>query len=316
MNVKSNLELLRKREIPPELKVDPIRICKEIEELIKTTVDKLNREGAVIGLSGGLDSAVAAVLTIRSLGPEKVRLLNMPERDSKRVHRKHAKKLAKNFGVPIITKRLTSILRKTGTYKLLPLRFIPTKKLRSWIIKWSKKKVLKKEGEGLLVNRFKEKTNKWIVKGQAYAYAKHRVRMVVLYQYAEVRNLMVVGAANKTEWKTGSYSKWGVDHCADIMPLIHLYRSQIEQLGKYLGLPEYILNKNADPDIMPGINDKEGLLKGFKRTDQILFRMENGFEKEKLKQEFGEQNVEQIIELNQYSKHMRESPYHQQMETI
>ena len=112
--------------IPQELKIDPAAICFEIEELIRKSLSNLNREGAVIGLSGGLDSAVAAALAIRSLGKENVQLVNMPERDSKRMHRKHAKQLAKHFGIKLKTIRLTPTLRKIGTYKLLPLRFIPT----------------------------------------------------------------------------------------------------------------------------------------------------------------------------------------------
>ncbi|MHA1483072.1 MAG: NAD(+) synthetase, partial [Candidatus Heimdallarchaeaceae archaeon] len=58
--------------------------------------------------------------------------------------------------------------------------------------------------------------------------------MVKIYQYANQHNLMVVGAANKTEWLTGTFCKWGVDHCADIMPVIHIYRSHLEEIAKYL----------------------------------------------------------------------------------
>lgn len=296
--------------IPQELRIEPSVICKDIEDLIKKTVKKLNRDGAVIGLSGGLDSAVAAALAIRSLGKENVKLVNMPERDSKRIHRKHAKILAKHFGIRLKTIRLTPILRKTGTYKLLPLRFVPTKKLRSLLVKFGKSRLSHDERKELLLNRFESKANPWIVKGRAYSYAKHRIRMVSLYQYAEVRNLLVVGAANRTEWLTGTYSKWGVDHCADVMPLIHIYRSQLEQLAIFLKLPDYITTKTADPDVMPGINDKGSLLNSFQMTDQILYRMENGFDKEKLIQEFGSDNIERIILLKGHSKHMRESPYH------
>lgn len=79
------------KDIPQELRINPSVVCKEIEELIHKSVKSLNRDGAVIGLSGGLDSAVAAALAIRSLGKENVKLVNMPEKDSKRIHRKHAK---------------------------------------------------------------------------------------------------------------------------------------------------------------------------------------------------------------------------------
>ena len=86
---------------------------------------ELKRMGAVIGLSGGLDSAVAAVLAVRSLGKDKVHLLYMPERDSNPIHGKHAEKLANYLGLRLYKKNITSVLRATRTYRILPLWPIP-----------------------------------------------------------------------------------------------------------------------------------------------------------------------------------------------
>ena len=138
---------------------------------------------------------------------------------------------------------------------------------------------LKDDTEGLLALRFHPGAGTWVAKGAAYAIAKHRTRMVIVYQYAEVHNLMVAGAANRTEWLTGTFSKWGVDHCADVMPLLHLYRSQLECLAEYIGVPDRIRNKAADPDIMPGINDKGMLLGDFNTADHILYGIEQGKDK-------------------------------------
>jgi NAD+ synthase len=292
------------------LLVDPPKLCKIIEEKIRTTLKSLNRDGAVIGLSGGLDSAVAAKLTVRSLGADKVHLVNLPEKDSKKIHRNHAKQLADHLGIRLKVKPINSILRSTGTYKLLPLRFIPGRKLRTKLVEFGRNQYIPKNGESILIKRLKPKENSWLAKANAYVMAKHRIRMVILYQYAEVRNLMVVGAANRTEWLTGTFSKWGVDHCADIMPLVHLYRTQLEQLAKYIQIPKYIRNKAADPDIMPTIDNKGDMLNSFKLADQILYGMENNIDKNTLCQEYGEKNVELIYTLWEFSKHMRESPYH------
>ena len=297
-------------EIIQGLNEDPKKLCKDIEEKIRTTLMSLNRDGAVIGLSGGLDSAIAAKLTVRSLGADKVHLVNLPEKDSKIIHRKHAKHLAKHLGIQLKITRINSILRSTGTYKLLPLRFIPGRKLRTNLVKFGRKKIVPKDGESILLKRLKPKANSWLAKANAYIMAKHRIRMVILYQYAEVRNLMVIGAANRTEWLTGTFSKWGVDHCADIMPIMHLYRTQLEQIAEYIQIPDYIRNKAADPDIIPTIDDKGDLLCSFNLADQILYGIENNFDKNTLCQKFGEKNVEQLYSLWEYSKHMRESPYH------
>ncbi|QEE15139.2 NAD(+) synthase [Promethearchaeum syntrophicum] len=290
-------------------KLDLPELCKTIEAKIRTTLKNLHRDGAVIGLSGGLDSAIAAKLTVRSLGANKVHLINLPEKDSKKIHRIHAKQFAKHLGIQLNVKPINSILRSTKTYRLLPLRFIPGRKLRTWVVELGRKQFIPKNGESVLIKRLKPKANSWLAKGNAYAIAKHRIRMVVLYQYAEVRNLLVVGAANRTEWLTGTFSKWGVDHCADIMPIMHLYRTQLEQIAEYIQIPDYIRKKAADPDIMPTVDNKGEMLNSFKLTDQILYGMENNIDKSILCQEYGEKNVEQIYSLWKYSQHMRESPY-------
>ena len=297
-------------EIMQGLIVDPPELCKIIEEKIRTTLKSLNRDGVVIALSGGLDSAIVAKLSVRSLRTEKVHLINLPEKDSKKIHRNHAKQLAKHLGIHLNVKPINSILRSTGTYKLLPLRFIPGRNLRTKLVEFGRKEFIPNNGESILIKRLKPNANSWLAKANAYVMAKHRIRMVILYQYAEVRNLMVIGAANRTEWLTGTFSKWGVDHCADLMPIVHLFRTQLEQIAEYIQIPDYIRNKAADPDIIPSVDNKGDMLNSFKLADQILYGMENNIDKNSLCQEYGDKNVEQLYTLWKYSKHMRESPYH------
>jgi len=296
--------------IPEMLQIEPGDVCRETEELIHHTLGMLHRDGAVIPLSGGLDSAVAATLTVRSLGTDRVHLLNMPERDSKPIHQKHANQLAQHLGVQLTTKRISSILRAAGSYRLLPLRFVPSRILRKKLVEFVKSKFLIHRANSLLADRLHPKANSWLAKGNAYAIAKHRLRMVIAYQYAEVRNLMVVGAANRTEWLTGTFSKWGIDHCADVMPVMHLFRSQLEEIAKFLKLPAYIRHKAADMDVMPGVNDKEALLGGFSTVDQILYGIENQIDLDELRQKCGEDKVDRLLKLFDLSVHMRESPYH------
>lgn len=294
-----------------ELELDIPSVCTKIENLIINTMEELGRDGAVVGVSGGLDSAVTATLTVRSLGSKNVYLFNLPEKDSKPIHKKHAKELAMQLGVKLKTKSITRLVKAAKGYRLLPIGFIPSRRLRSFIVRKSKSKILsKEEEEKLLAIRLKPKAKSWIAKGNAYAVTKHRMRMVVLYQYAELNNLMVVGAANKTEWLTGTFSKWGVDHCADIMPLIHIYRTQLEQIAEYLEVPSFIREKYADPDVMPGIDNKGQLLGSFSLVDQILVSTENGLTISELYDMFGKKSVEQVLTLKKLSKQMRESPYH------
>jgi len=305
------LELPSMHSILQELKLDIPTVCEEIEVLIRNTMKDLKKDGAVIGLSGGLDSAVTATLTVRSLGIERVQLINLPEKDSKPIHKKHAKELARFLGVKLKTKKITPLVKAAKGYRLLPIGFIPSRRLRSFIVRFSKSRLLsQEEEEELLANRLQPAANSWIAKGNAYAVTKHRMRMVVLYQHAEVKNLMVVGAANKTEWLTGTFSKWGVDHCADVMPMIHIYRSQLEEIAEYLEVPNFIREKYADPDVMPGIDNKGAMLGSFSLVDKILVASENGFTTSELYDIFGKKNVEKVLTLKKLSKQMRESPYY------
>ncbi|MHA1551301.1 MAG: NAD(+) synthase [Candidatus Heimdallarchaeaceae archaeon] len=133
--------------------------------------------------------------------------------------------------------------------------------------------------------------------------------MVKIYQYANQHNLMVVGAANKTEWLTGTFCKWGVDHCADIMPVIHIYRSHLEEIAKYLEIPKIIQNKPPDPDVLPGMPDKEELVGETAVVDQILFSLENNNDLSEFYDRYGKDAVNKIVTLFELSRHMRESPY-------
>ena len=108
---------------------------------------------------------------------------------------------------------------------------------------------------------------------------------------------------------TGTFSQWGCDQCADVMPLVHLYRSQLYPLASYLHIPKVIIEKAADPDIIPGVHDKEELLGSFVEADRILIGLEEGISREELIQSCGAEAVDLIISLVELSRPMRESPY-------
>ncbi len=291
------------------LKLDPMQTCQQIEEFLRQKLTDIHKEGILIGLSGGLDSAIAAYLATRAIGATRVILLNLPDKDSKDIHRQHAHIVAGELGVPLTTSEITAPLNSVGVYELLPLRLLPARGLQEIAIRLSNP-IRGAGGKGdYLAERFNAKPNSLVANGNAYASIKHRLRMVLLYYEAERKNLMIVGAANKTEYLTGTFSKWGCDQCADVMPLLHLYRSQLKPLAEYLGIPEEIRTKAADPDVIPGVDNKEALLGSFLTTDLILWGMENNLDQQDLSREFGDNNVKRIVNLVEASRHMRESPY-------
>ena len=295
--------------IKEKLTLDPQQVCDEITILLLTKLEKMKKDGIIIGLSGGLDSAVVAYLAARSIGSKKLTLLYMPDRDSKKIHRQHAKLIAKQLGTPLKVKKLTPTIRAAGLYSILPIGIIPGEKIKFQLVQMGKKAAGLENNQNLLAERLQSKPGSWVAKGIAYATFKHRMRMVFLYHYAQIHNLMVVGAANKTEYLTGTFSQWGCDHCADVMPILHLFRSQLLPLAEYLGLPEVVRSKPADPDLLPGVDNKGELLGSFEIADQILWGIENGAAEDLLINSFGEDMVSRIKSLYDLSHHMRKAPY-------
>ena len=99
------------------------KVSHKIEKYIREKVKELSRDGAIIGISGGLDSAVVTGLAVRSLGKERVFGLILPERDSSPLTIEHAKLVAKKFDVSFKVIKITYLLRKMGVYRLYPPTF-------------------------------------------------------------------------------------------------------------------------------------------------------------------------------------------------
>jgi NAD+ synthase len=295
--------------IKEKLTIDPEQVCREVHLLLRDKLEVMRKDGILVGLSGGLDSAVVAFLARRSVEAENLTLLNMPDRDSKKIHQQHARLIAQKLGVPLKVKKLAPTLRAAGLYRSLPIGFVPGQRLKRSLVRWGRKSEGLENSKNLLAARLQPKAGSWVARANAYATFKHRMRMVFLYHYAHTHNLLVVGAANKTELLTGTFSQWGCDQCADVMPILHLYRSQLLPLAEYLGLPEPVRNKAADPDVLPGVNDKGKLLGTFEIADQILWGLENGVPDDQLANSFGEELVSRIKTLYDLSRPMREIPY-------
>lgn len=281
---------------------------REAAESIEATRLRLNRDGVILGLSGGLDSTVVAYLCSQGVCQQKIHLVYLPEVDSKIEHRQDAKLVAEILGIPLRVRNISGIMRASGTYSLLPLRWAPGRKIKKWLVEVGKR-LEGIEDEEMLVARLRLRPESWVAKGHAYILAKHRIRMMVLYQEANLHNYLVVGGANKTEWLTGTFVQWGCDQCADLMPIIHLYRSQVEMLARALQVPERILHKASDPDVIPGMPGKEVLLGDFKTVDLILWGLESGVQQELLYEQFEARLVRRVAALYEGSRFMREMPY-------
>ncbi len=108
-----------------------------------------------------------------------------------------------------------------------------------------------------------------------------RIRMILLYDQAKKRNALVVGTENKSEHLLGYFTRFG-DEASDIEPLRNLYKTQVIELAKYMGIPEQILTKPPTAGLWEGQTDEEELGFNYKDADEILHQL---FESKKTKEE-------------------------------
>lgn len=293
---------------PEQLQIDAERVSQELEGFVRTSVGNFKREGVIVGLSGGLDSSVVVALSVAALGQDKVMGLIMPERDSSRQSERDARRLAEGLGIRVERVELTPILEEMGIYRHIPRRFFANRKIAGPAIKASYKLYTMLTGERPLLSGLEGTNSGLIRRANAYYRMKHRLRMVILYSYAEHENLLVMGTANKTEFLTGFFVKYG-DSAADIMPLQSLYKTQVKQLARFLNIPKKIINKAPSPDLIPGITDEFALGITYEKLDLILLGLERNMEtKEITKIGIKPKTIEYVKELIRRSEHMRSSP--------
>ncbi len=305
-------EILLKK-LKAEMKINPEKVALSLENFIREYTEKLEREGVILGLSGGIDSAVIAALCVRALGPEKTLALIMPEKDSKKEHTKDALNFARELNIEAKLVDITPYLEELGVYKLFPLnKIFSSGKLKGALVRKAYHFYERKTGKLPFLESlsgFKDKEfNSYLAKGNAYYRAKHRVRMLLLYLYGELENRLIVGAANKSEYKIGYFVKHGCDDATDIMPLLNLYKTQVRELAQYLNIPARIIEKPPSPDVMPGIVDDEEVIGiSYEKMDLILLALEKGWKLADIVKTLGieEDEIIYIKNLMQKSEHMR-----------
>ena len=231
----------------------------KINDFIKDEVsNRFQKSGAVVGLSGGIDSAVTAALCARSLGSEKVLGLIMPEKESDLSSQRHAEKVAEKYNIKTEIINITPILESFEVYQ--NKENIIKEKFPDFNSDCKYRVVVPPKIKNTIgipfVEIFDDKNKQHKLKISSSEFLtltaatsiKHRVRMTMLYFHGEKNNLCVMGTTNKSEYLQGYFVKYG-DGGSDIEPLVNLYKLQIYQLGKFLKIPEEILTKDASPDV-------------------------------------------------------------------
>ena len=311
------------------LKINPHEETEKLCSFIQDEVNKVyRRKGIVVGISGGIDSAVLAALSVRALGKDKVIGLILPEKESNPVSKQYASKHAEALNIEFREIDITPTVDSIGGYsardefikKLIPeytaeCKYnisLPVDLLERAAFNFYILKVQLPDGEiktkRMNINEFRTVTS--------FANIKIRSRMLHLYYEAERRNLIVGGTTNRTEMNLGDYCKYG-DGGTDIEPLSYLYKDQIYQLADYLDVIHEIKDRTPSPDTFSlPVSDQEFFFRiPFDKLDLLLYAWEHDITTEKaaevidLKEEAVIRAFKDFETKSRATAHLREMPH-------
>jgi NAD+ synthase len=300
----------------------------ELQSFIKEQIfDKFRKKGAVIGVSGGIDSALTCALCVKAIGSTNVLGLIMPERDSNSESAVYAKNLCEKLGVKSITVDITHILESFGVYdnrdKIIKKYFpnfnnqskyrivVPNRLNNESSRSLPHLEIL---GVGNQTHKVRLSLHDYLDL-TASTNIKHRTRMALLYYHAEKNHFVVAGTTNKSEMVQGYYVKYG-DGGVDIEPLAELYKTQVYQISSHLAIPDEIIKRKPSPDTWSFEVSDEDFFYGlpYKTLDLIWFANENSIPPEKISTALSLtlEQVKRIIDDQKKkwrsSQHMRDMP--------
>ena len=254
------------------LAFDAEEVLNEILAFIRKVVSEAKASGVVVGLSGGVDSSLTVALCVRALGEDRVLGILMPTSFTPKEDVEDAYELAKML--KIRTRRVDIDGICDAFLKAMGVsEDDPSMKM-------------------------------------PLANLRARIRMAILYFYANAYNMLVAGTGDLSELLIGFFTKYG-DGAADFLPIVHLYKTQVRRLAKYLGIPERIAFKPSSPQLYPGHKLLDEVPLDYDQLDPVLVGLfecklspEEVSEKTKVPLEI----VVDIMSRYEKNRHKRELP--------
>ncbi len=306
------------------LDIDPAAETARIVEALRRNVRSLRRYGAVVGISGGLDSSVVLALCVRAFGLQKVAAVMMPEKDSEPESEQMARRLAARFGLTPTLEVITPVLDGFACYRrrdeairrvfpdydaskgykakiVLPQNVLDEDMLNVFSLV-----VITPGGEELS----KQLPVREFLQIVAASNLKQRTRMSMLYYHAEVNNYAVIGTANKNEHDQGFFVKYG-DGGVDIKAIGHLFKTQVYQLAEYLGVPEEIRRRTPTTDTYGApCNQQEFFFRlPFETMDLLWFAQEHNVPLAEVAQVMGLTEVQVRRAFDDFTRKLRGTEY-------
>ncbi len=271
------------------LDLDPARTSAHIEAAIRAQVlGTLRRRGAVLGLSGGIDSSVVAALCARALGPERVLALFMPERDSSAESLRLGRAVADALGIACLVEDITAALAGAGCYARQDeaIRQVFPEWGPGWTCKLTLPSILDSDRLNvsyLTVARSDGTEARARLPADAYlklvaaTNMKQRARKAMEYYHADRLGYAVAGTPNRLEYDQGFFVKNG-DGAADFKPIAHLYKTQVYALARHLGIPEEVRRRPPTTDTYSMAQTQEEFYFAlpYDRMDLCLYALDHG----------------------------------------
>lgn len=229
-------------EEPPSGGLDYGRVADEACAFIRSRVDEAGAGGVVFGLSGGIDSAVVAHLSARALGAGRCLALIMPnERFTPDSETGDGRLVAERLGI---------------RSRIVPIGGISDAAVGA-------------AGGGARGGRGAE------AERMAVGNLNARLRAALLYYEAQLNGYLVAGTDDRSEYLIGYFTKYG-DGASDLLPIADLYKTQVQRLGRHLGVPAHIVEKPPSPHLWKGHDAAGELGVGYAEVDAILARSTRG----------------------------------------
>lgn len=219
--------------------IDISKEADRIVKFIKSTVDTAGFKDVVVGLSGGVDSSVATVLAVKALGKAHVYPFLLPYKNKNSAATKQAWLLIRQLNIPQAHVGQIDIAHEVNLFSKDLLR----------------------------TSNFEPETTKLRL-GNIMV----RTRMIIIFDFAKKLPALVLGTENKSEHVLGYFTRYG-DSASDIEPIIHLYKTEVFNLAKYLKIPPQIINQAPTAGLWPGQTDEGEFGFTYREADEVIYAL-------------------------------------------
>jgi NAD+ synthase len=220
--------MIRREQVRGRLRLNADLAIEVLSSFVADAVETTASKGVVVGLSGGVDSALSAALAVRALGADRVRGLLLPYRTSSPDSVEDAEAVAASLALATVTIDISPMVDP-------------------------------------YFDQHDDSADQ-VRRGNKMA----RERMSILFDQAKKHGSLVLGTSNKTEILLGYSTIFG-DNASSINPLGDLYKQQVWQLARHVGLPEEVVRKKPSADLWPGQTDEAELGFDYETADEVLY---------------------------------------------